>query len=102
MPRFPGGGTEHGDGNYAGNVMLNIPIVGDKLAIRGVVYYDRRGGYIDNVPSTFTRKPTDYGPASYGTVYPPNVSGANNYAIAAKAEPDHLRGRAGFRPPEYR
>jgi outer membrane receptor protein involved in Fe transport len=81
-----GGGTEHGDGNYAGNVMLNIPIVGDKLAIRGVVYYDRRGGYIDNVPSTFTRKPTDYGPASYGTVYPANVSGANNYAIAAKAQ----------------
>jgi iron complex outermembrane receptor protein len=81
-----GGGTEHGDGNYAANATINIPIVDDKLALRGTAYYDRRGGYIDNVPSTFTRKPTDYGPASYGTVYPPNLAVANNYGVAAKAQ----------------
>ncbi len=82
-----GGGTEHGDGNYAGNVTVNIPVVEDKLAVRGVFYYDRRGGYIDNVPSTFTRKPTDYGPTSYGlSGYPPNAPGANNYGIASKAQ----------------
>ena len=29
--------------------------------MRAVIYNDRRGGYIDNVPSTFTRKDTDLG-----------------------------------------
>jgi iron complex outermembrane receptor protein len=83
-----GGGTAHGDGNYAANVTLNIPIAQDVFAIRAVIYDDHRGGYIDNVPSTFTRKPTDYGPASYGTVYPANANTplANNYGIAAKAQ----------------
>jgi len=26
-----------------------------------VIYYDARGGYIDNVPATFERKDTDLG-----------------------------------------
>ena len=29
--------------------------------MRAVIYNDRRGGYIDNVPATFTRKNTDIG-----------------------------------------
>ncbi len=33
----------------------------DTLAVRGVFYNDRRGGYINNVPGTFTRKPSDLG-----------------------------------------
>jgi len=33
----------------------------DRTAVRAVVYDDRRGGYIDNVPATFTRKNTDFG-----------------------------------------
>jgi outer membrane receptor protein involved in Fe transport len=81
-----GGGTAHGDGNYAGNITLNIPIIQDVFALRAVVYDDRRGGYIDNVPSTFTRRSTDYGPASYGLTYPANAPNANNYAIAQKAQ----------------
>ena len=31
------------------------------MAVRGVIYNDHRGGYIDNVPATFTRKDTDVG-----------------------------------------
>ena len=41
--------------------MLNLPLIADTLAVRAVVYNDRRGGYIDNVPATFTRKNTDLG-----------------------------------------
>ena len=78
--------TEHGDPNYAFTAMFNLPIIDNKFAMRAVVYNDRRGGYIDNVPSTFTRKPTDLGPASYGTVYPTNLQVYNNYAIAKKAQ----------------
>ena len=81
-----GGGTAHGDGNYAGNLTLNLPIVKDVAALRVVVYDDHRGGYIDNVPSTFTRKPTDNGPASYGLTYPANAPGTNNFNLASKAQ----------------
>jgi outer membrane receptor protein involved in Fe transport len=31
------------------------------MAVRAVIYDDRRGGYIDNVPATFTRQNTDIG-----------------------------------------
>ena len=48
--------TSHGDPNVALNGVLNLPIVKGRLAARLVVYNDRRGGYIDNVPSTFTRR----------------------------------------------
>ena len=40
---------------------INVPIVTDKLAVRAVVYDDHHGGYIDNVPSTFTRSNQDLG-----------------------------------------
>jgi len=41
------------EGELSGNVsgMLNLP-VSDSLALRGVVYVDSQGGYIDNVPGT--------------------------------------------------
>jgi outer membrane receptor protein involved in Fe transport len=81
-----GGGTEHGDGNYAGNLTLNLPIVQDVLAMRVVVYDDYRGGYIDNVPSNFTRRPTDPGPASYGLTYPKGAPGANNDKLVKDAQ----------------
>ncbi len=40
---------------------MNFPLIADKMAARVVIYNDRRGGYIDNVPATFTRKNTDIG-----------------------------------------
>ena len=40
---------------------LNVPIIDGKLAVRGVFYNERQGGYIDNVPSTFTRSDQDLG-----------------------------------------
>ena len=55
------GTTAHGDNNSNGTAMINIPLITDTLAVRAVIYDDSRGGYINNVPSTFTRKDSDLG-----------------------------------------
>src|SRR6202046_568604 len=55
------GVTAHGDPNSDVTAVLNLPLIADTLAVRGVIYNDSRGGYIDNVPATFTRKNTDIG-----------------------------------------
>jgi iron complex outermembrane receptor protein len=79
-----GGGTSGGDPNYSGNITYNLPVIKDVFALRATIYDDRRGGYIDNVPSTFTRKASDPGPISYGSTYPANSPGINNYSLAKK------------------
>jgi outer membrane receptor protein involved in Fe transport len=57
-----GYGTTAGGGNNSDvNAVLNLPLIQDKLAVRAVIYNDSRGGYIDNVPGTFTRKNSDLG-----------------------------------------
>src|SRR6202451_2424088 len=53
--------TAHGDPNSNLSAMLNLPLIAGKMAVRAVIYNDSRGGYIDNVPATFTRKNTDLG-----------------------------------------
>ncbi len=60
------GFTEHGGDNSSVNATINIPLIKDKLAIRAVFYDERRGGYIDNVPSTFTRSNADLGNFYFG------------------------------------
>jgi iron complex outermembrane recepter protein len=71
------GTTAGGDPNSNVTAVLNLPLIADKLAVRGVVYDDRRGGYINNVPGTFTRKSSDLGihyanfPAGCGPNSPP-------------------------------
>jgi iron complex outermembrane receptor protein len=55
------GWTAHGDPNTDVTAVLNLPLIDNTLAVRGVIYEDRRGGYIDNVPATFTRHDTDAG-----------------------------------------
>jgi iron complex outermembrane receptor protein len=42
--------TDHGAPSYTGEVVVNAPIVEDKLAVRGGFYYRHDGGYVDNVP----------------------------------------------------
>ena len=60
------GFTSGGGQNASGHVTLNLPLIEDKLAVRAVVYDDRHGGYIDNVPSTFTRSNQDLGNYYFG------------------------------------
>jgi outer membrane receptor protein involved in Fe transport len=74
------GYTSHGDPNSDVQAVLNLPLVAGALAVRAVIYDDARGGYINNVPSTFTRQPTDLGIhyAGYGGGVPPNSLVINN------------------------
>ncbi|HEY5084469.1 MAG TPA: TonB-dependent receptor plug domain-containing protein, partial [Rhizomicrobium sp.] len=53
--------TSGGADNSAANLMLNVPIIDGKWAVRAVIYDEKQGGYIDNVPSTFTRSNQDLG-----------------------------------------
>src|SRR3569833_1576360 len=53
--------TAHGDHNTDVQAVLNLPLITRTLGLRTVIYDDRRGGYINNVPATFTRKNTDIG-----------------------------------------
>jgi iron complex outermembrane recepter protein len=78
--------TAHGDPNSSGVAMINIPVIPDTLALRAVIYNDQRGGYIHNVPSTFTRSPTDEGIAYYFSgVVPPNSQSLSNSALVSRA-----------------
>ena len=95
------GFTAHGADNTSVTATLNMPLVKDKLAVRAVIWNDRQGGYIDNVPSTFTRsdldnnsyigiKPTggfcpDGGKTGTGGFCTaPGLAQANNFALASK------------------
>ena len=105
------GVTAHGDPNQSVNATLNLPLVEGVFAVRGVIYDDHRGGYIDNLPSTFTRSnndaksglssytgiaavngvcppyPTGNGlPSSTGFCVPGNSQIANNYDMARNAQ----------------
>src|SRR5450432_1337381 len=88
--------TAHGDPNTNVTAVLNVPLIADTLAVRAVIYNDRRGGYINNVPATFTRKASDIGIgyAQYPTgcggggtpcQVPPDSAAINNNSIAARA-----------------
>jgi outer membrane receptor protein involved in Fe transport len=55
------GTTAHGDNNSNATAIINLPLVAEHLAVRAVIYDDQRGGYINNVPGTFTRANTDIG-----------------------------------------
>src|ERR1700722_19927498 len=95
------GVTAHGDPNSDLTAVLNLPLIADTLAVRAVIYNDSRGGYIDNVPATFTRKNTDIGipyagyPAvngqcpdgqpNSGFCVPPGSPSINNNSVAARA-----------------
>src|SRR5271168_3669244 len=53
--------TAGGDPNSDVTAVINLPLIADTLAVRAVIYDDNRGGYINNVPATFTRKNSDIG-----------------------------------------
>lgn len=102
------GTTAHGDQNQLANATLNLPIVDGLFAVRAVIYGDHRGGYIDNLPSTFTRSNNDAGlsgfgihavngvcpgfpvsnglPSSTGYCVPADSQSANNYDLARRAQ----------------
>ena len=97
------GVTAHGDPNAAADLVLNLPLITDRLAARFVIYDDHQGGYITNVASTFTRSNNDAGnhyfnitpgsnglcpnglPTKTGYCAVPGSPVANNFALAGRA-----------------
>ncbi len=80
------GVTAGGDPNTNVDATFNFPLLADKLAARVVVFNDKRGGYINNLPAYFARGSQDLGIAdSNGGVVPTNSVVINNYQITAKA-----------------
>jgi outer membrane receptor protein involved in Fe transport len=78
--------TAHGDQNSNVDATLNLPLIEGVLAARAVIYTDNRGGYINNVPATFTREGTDLGLAgSNGGVVPTNSVSLNNANLVGRA-----------------
>jgi iron complex outermembrane recepter protein len=73
--------TAHGDPSSALNGVINLPLVPDTLAVRAVIYDERRGGYIDNIPATFARSDTDRSISYVGGAVPPNSVVINNAAL---------------------
>jgi outer membrane receptor protein involved in Fe transport len=77
--------TAHGDPNSNVSAVLNLPLISDTLAIRGVIYSDSRGGYINNVPATFSRQQTDEGLVLGGVALPTNSESINNNNLVGNA-----------------
>jgi iron complex outermembrane recepter protein len=80
--------TAYGAPSTSVSAYLNLPLIADTLAVRGVIYDDDRGGYIHNVPGTFSRSGTDLGIVDYfggtrngNTVITPGVVPAGSPSI---------------------
>jgi iron complex outermembrane receptor protein len=78
--------TAHGDPSGSGVAMINVAVIPGTLALRAVIYDDSRGGYIHNVPATFTRSPSDIGIVNYfGGVVPPGSPSLSNADLVNRA-----------------
>jgi iron complex outermembrane receptor protein len=75
--------TAHGDQSSDLDATINIPIVADTLAVRAVIYDEKRGGYINNTPATFARASTDLGIPYAGDAVLANSVVINNFNLAA-------------------
>jgi iron complex outermembrane receptor protein len=76
--------TEHGAAGYGVDLTVNVPLLADRLAARAVVYDERRGGYIDNIPATFARSNSDMSIRYANGQVPANSVAINNASLAAK------------------
>jgi outer membrane receptor protein involved in Fe transport len=86
--------TAHGDPNSNLDATLNLPLIPDTLAVRAVIYDDQRGGYINNLPSTFTRSGTDLDLAADNAGVVPNNNTVinNNSSVANGINPVTYKG----------
>ena len=63
--RAGAGAVDGGEGNSNVEAMLNLPL-GENFGLRGVVYYDKKGGWIDNVQGTVdTSESARFRPATF-------------------------------------
>jgi outer membrane receptor protein involved in Fe transport len=87
------GTTAHGDPSSNLDATLNLPLIPDTLAARAVIYNESRGGYINNVSSTFTRSSIDRGIIDYfGGVVPPGPAITNDKISGRAINPVTYKG----------
>jgi outer membrane receptor protein involved in Fe transport len=79
--------TAGGDPNSSVNATFNLPLIPDTLAIRAVMFSERRGGYISNVPGTIAF-PAGSVPAVEGG----NPSANNASLVASNTNPVTYQG----------
>jgi len=75
--------TTHGAPSNAISAVINLPLITDTLAVRGVVYNERRGGYINNIPATYARSNSDASIAYVGGAVPANSVVLKNTGLVA-------------------
>ncbi len=75
--------TAHGAPSYNASLVVNLPLIPEKLAVRAVLYDERRGGYIDNVPGTFQHTSSDVSAKGNGFTVLPDSVVANNASLVA-------------------
>jgi len=81
------GVTAGGDPNTVVNATLNVPF-GDSFALRGVIFSEHRGGYIDNVPGSI-----GYLPGTPAHDLLPNGGPANNaFLVQTNTNPVDYQG----------
>jgi iron complex outermembrane recepter protein len=81
------GYTAGGDNNSQLNAVLNVPLIPNVLAMRAVVFNERQGGYIDNVPGTIA-----YPPGSVGATIGGKPTGSNGALVQNNANPVTYQG----------
>jgi iron complex outermembrane recepter protein len=77
--------TAHGDRSTNLDATINLPLITDMLAARAVIYDESRGGYINNIPGTFARKPTDAGVSYQYHACPTNCQTVSNTGLVGNA-----------------
>jgi outer membrane receptor protein involved in Fe transport len=76
--------TAHGGQSGNLDATINLPLIADTLAVRGVIYDEHRGGYIDNTAATFARSTADQGiQFGFSGQLPANSVVINNAALVA-------------------
>jgi outer membrane receptor protein involved in Fe transport len=74
--------TADGDRNGSLNATVNMPLIPDALAVRAVIFSERRGGYISNVPGRIA-----FLPGSIPAVEGGNPSANNAGLVASNTNP---------------
>lgn len=71
--------TAGGGPNSTLSTTFNLPLIADTLAARAVIFADRRGGYISNVPATISYNLPSIFRTETGVCFPPyQTSGCNS------------------------
>jgi outer membrane receptor protein involved in Fe transport len=81
------GYTAGGENNSQLNAVLNVPLIPNVLGLRAVVFNERQGGYISNLPSTIA-----YPPGSVGATIGGNPSANNASLLKNDANPVTYQG----------